>query len=63
MALQRDSPNCKTHSEENNLHEREYDIRKDLIFRTVLTKNVMQSCFETKLSGEMQWTCCAQRNV
>ena len=63
LAVPRDLPNCKKHSEENNLHEREYDIRKDLIFRTVLTKNVMQSCFETKLSGKMQWTCCAQRNV
>ena len=60
MALQRDSPNCKKHSEENNLHERKYDIRKDLIFRIVLTKNVMQSFFETELSGKMQWTCCAQ---
>ena len=63
LALPRDSPNCKKHSEENNLHEREYDIRKDLNFRIVLTKNVMQSFFETELSGKMQWTCCAQRNV
>ena len=42
-AVPRDSPNCETHSEENNLHEREYDIRKDLKLRIVLTKNVMRS--------------------
>ena len=63
LAVPRDSPNCKKHSEENNSHEREYDIRKDLIFRIFLTKNVMQSFFKTELSEKMQWTCCAQRNV
>ena len=29
LAAPRDSRNCRKHSEENNLHEREYDIRKD----------------------------------
>ena len=61
LALPRDSPNCKKHSEENNLHEREYDIRKDLNFRIVLTKNVMQSFFETELSEKMQRTCYATK--
>ena len=42
-AVPRDSPNCETQSDENNLHEREYDIRKDLKLRIVLTKNVMRS--------------------
>ena len=42
------------HSEENNLHEREYNMRKDLNLRIVLTKNVMQSFFGTKLSEKMQ---------
>ena len=61
LALPRDSPNCEKHSEENNSHEREYEIRKDLNFRKVLTKNVMQSFFETKLSEKMQWTCYATK--
>ena len=61
LAVPRDSPNCKKHSEENNSHEREYDIRKDLYFRIVLTKNVMESFFETKLSEKMQWTCYATK--
>ena len=43
LAVPRDSPNCKKHSVENNLHEREYDIRKDLNLGIVLTKNIMQS--------------------
>ena len=42
-AVPRASPNCETHSEENILHEREYDIRKDLKLRIVLTKNVTRS--------------------
>ena len=61
LAVPRDSPNCKKHSEENNLHEREYNIRKDLNLRIVLTKNVMQSFFGTKLSEKMQWTCYATK--
>ena len=61
LALLRDSPNCKKHIEENNSHEREYDIRKDLNFRIVLTKNVMQSFFETELSEKMQRTCYATK--
>ena len=57
-----DSPNCKKHTEENNSPEREYDIRgKDLNFRIVLTKNVMQSFFETELSEKMQRTCYATK--
>ena len=43
VAVPRDSPNCKKHSEENNSHEREYDMRKDLNLRIVLTTNVMRS--------------------
>ena len=51
----------KKHSEENNLHEREYDIRKDLNLGIVLTKNIMQSFFETQLSKKMQRTCYATK--
>ena len=36
------------------MHEREYDIRKDLNLGIVLTKNVMQSFFETQLSEKMK---------
>ena len=61
LAVPRDSPNCKKHSEENNLHEREYNTRKELNLRIVLTKNVMQSFFGTKLSEKMQWTCYATK--
>ena len=61
LAVPRDSPNFKKHIEENNSHEREYDIRKDLYFRIVLTKNVMESFFETKLSEKMQRTCYATK--
>ena len=35
LAVPRDSPNCEKHSEENNSHERECDIRKDLKLRIV----------------------------
>ena len=61
LAAPRDSRNCKKHSEENNLHEREYDIRKDLNLGIVLTKNIMQSFFETQLSKKMQRTCYATK--
>ena len=61
LAAPRDSRNCKKHSEENNLHEREYDIRKDLNLGIVLTKNKMQSFFETQLSKKMQRTCYATK--
>ena len=61
LAVPRDSPNCKKHSEENNLHEREYDIKKDLNLGIVLTKNVMQNFFETQLSETMQRTCYATK--
>ena len=60
-ALPKDSPNCEKHNDENNSHEREYDIRKDLNFRIVLAKNVMQSFFETELSEKMQRTCYATK--
>ena len=43
LAVPRYSRNCKKHIEVNNLHEREYDIRKDLKLRIVLTQNVMRS--------------------
>ena len=42
-ALPKDSPNCEKHNDENNSHEREYDIRKDPKLRIVLTRNVMRS--------------------
>ena len=61
LAVPRDSPNCKKHSVENNLHEREYDTRKDLNLGIVLTKNVTQSFFETQLSKKMQQTCYARK--
>ena len=32
LAVPRDSPNCKKHNEENNSHEREHDLRRDLEF-------------------------------
>ena len=37
------------------------NIRKDLNFRIVLTKNVMQSFFETEFSEKMQRTCSATK--
>ena len=61
LAVPRDSPKCKKHIEEIISHEREHVIRKDLNFRIVLTQNVMQSFFETELSGKMQRTCYATK--
>ena len=43
------------------MHEREYDIRKDVNLRIVLTKDVMQSFFETELSDKKQRTCYATK--
>ena len=61
LAVPRDSPKCKKHIEEIISHEREHVIRKDLNFRIVLAKNVMQSFFETELSEKMQRTCYATK--
>lgn len=43
LAVQRDSPNCKKHSEKNNSHEREHDLRRDLKLRMVVTESLTRS--------------------
>ena len=43
LAVQRDSPNCKKHSEKNNSHEREHDLRRDLKLRIVVTESLTRS--------------------
>ena len=53
LAVPRDSPNCKKHSEENNSHEREYNIGKDLNLKIVLTKKYNAKFYETKLSQKI----------
>ena len=49
LAVPRDSPNCKKHSEEKNSHEREYNIGKDLNLKIVLTKKCGAKFYKTKL--------------
>ena len=49
LAVPRDSPNCKKHSEETNSHEREYNIGKDLNLKIVLTKKCGAKFYKTKL--------------
>ena len=43
LAVQRDSPNCKKHSEKNNSHEREHDLRRDVKLRIVVTESLTRS--------------------
>ena len=53
LAVPRDSPNCKKHSEEKHSHEREYNIGKDLNLKIVLTKKYNAKFYETKLSQKI----------